>query len=117
MGAYESRLTIRVPEDHATIQAALDAALDGDTVLVGAGIYSAGFLPPGKTRREQSGAGEGGDPGDVGIQELQRPQFPKPTTAGPRFSTGDDLPWLIARWLQSFGHDERARGLVAPASQ
>lgn len=31
--------TLRVPEDHKTIQAAVNAANSGDTVLVGAGVY------------------------------------------------------------------------------
>lgn len=41
-GAFLSRLsatTIRVPADLPTIQAAIDAAVFGDTVLVGAGVY------------------------------------------------------------------------------
>ncbi len=32
--------TIRVPEDYPTIQGAIDASLDGDTVLVSDGTYS-----------------------------------------------------------------------------
>jgi len=32
--------TLLVPVEHATIQAAIDVALDGDTIIVGAGIYN-----------------------------------------------------------------------------
>jgi hypothetical protein len=36
--------TIRVPQDHATIQAAIDAAEPGDTVLVSAGRFAERIL-------------------------------------------------------------------------
>ena len=38
-GAPRKGATLRVPADHATIQKAIDAAKDGDTVLVAPGIY------------------------------------------------------------------------------
>ena len=41
--------TIRVPQDYATIQKAVDAAGDGDTILVGPGTYSGGIVVAGKS--------------------------------------------------------------------
>lgn len=49
--------TIRVPEDHDTIQAAVDAAGPGDTVLVSAGTYAESVTVAGK--RGVSIVGEG----------------------------------------------------------
>jgi hypothetical protein len=40
--------TIRVPKDESTIQAAVDAAVDGDTVLVAPGKYPGGIVLSGK---------------------------------------------------------------------
>ncbi len=41
--------TIRVPEDYSTIQAAINAAKNGDAVIVGPGSYSGGLNISGKT--------------------------------------------------------------------
>ncbi len=41
--------TLHVPQDHATIQAAVDAAADGDTIRVSAGTYPEALLVSGKS--------------------------------------------------------------------
>jgi hypothetical protein len=41
--------TLRVPQDHPTIQAAVDAAVDGDTILISAGTYAEEVQVAGKT--------------------------------------------------------------------
>lgn len=38
-GFHVEGATVRVPQDHAAIQAAIEAARDGDEVVVGAGTY------------------------------------------------------------------------------
>ena len=42
--------TLRVPQDHATIQAAVDAASDGDTIVVQRGVYFENVISNGKHR-------------------------------------------------------------------
>jgi hypothetical protein len=51
---------IHVPADHATIQAAINASVDGDTVIVAPGTYSELVRLNGKaiTLRSESGAGK-----------------------------------------------------------
>ncbi|GJL78479.1 MAG: hypothetical protein NPINA01_14680 [Nitrospinaceae bacterium] len=54
--------TLRVPEDHATIQAAVNAAADGDLVLVGPGVYPGGIIISGKAITLASHFHTTGDP-------------------------------------------------------
>lgn len=54
--------TVRVPEDFATIQEAVDAAGDGDTVLVGPGVYDGGIVIAGKSITIASYFATTGDP-------------------------------------------------------
>ena len=54
--------TLRVPEDHATIQEAVDAAGNGDLILVGPGNYSGGITIAGKTVTLASHYHTTGDP-------------------------------------------------------
>jgi hypothetical protein len=48
--------TIHVPTDYDTIQEAIDAALDGDTIVVAAGEYEAAFVVDGKANISIIGA-------------------------------------------------------------
>jgi hypothetical protein len=52
---------IEVPQDHATIQAAIDASTDGDTVVVDSGIYYENIFFHGKNILLTSRYYEGGD--------------------------------------------------------
>ncbi len=54
--------TLRVPEDYATIQDAVNAAGNGDTILVGPGTYAGGILISGKSVTLTSHYQTAGDP-------------------------------------------------------
>ena len=56
---------IRVPEDYSTIQAAINAAQNGDTVLVSRGTYAGGLLISGKTITLASNYINTGDANDI----------------------------------------------------
>jgi parallel beta-helix repeat protein len=55
----------RVPQDYSTIQAAINAAQDGDTVLVSRGTYAGGLVISGKTITLASKYVDTGDPNDI----------------------------------------------------
>lgn len=54
--ALAAQATLRVPQDHPTIQAAVDAAADGDTILVSAGTWEA-FVIDGRSGLRVQGKG------------------------------------------------------------
>ena len=63
--------TINVPDDHPTIQQAIDAASDGDVILVEAGLFVERLDPDGKEVTVRGTVDESGDPitivdGDAG---------------------------------------------------
>jgi len=65
LGAPAGATVIRVPQDHSTIQAAINAAQDGDTVLVSRGTYSGGLVLSGKTITLASEYINTSDPSDI----------------------------------------------------
>jgi pectin methylesterase-like acyl-CoA thioesterase len=52
-----SAATLRVPADHATIQAAVDAAVAGDVILIAKGSYAEAVAIDGKSQFTLRGKG------------------------------------------------------------
>ena len=66
--ADEAEATIRrVPQDHSTIQAAINAAQNGDTVLISRGTYTGGLTIASKTITLASNYINTGDPNDIAL--------------------------------------------------
>jgi parallel beta-helix repeat protein len=97
--------TIRVPQDYATIQKAVDAAGDGDTIVVGPGTYSGGIVISGKSITLISLYQATGDPslvddtiikgGSPGIRVDE--SAPNTTIAGFHFMGGEDAVQFYAQ--------------------
>ena len=90
--------TLRVPEDYATIQAAINAAQNGNTVLVAPGTYAGGITITGKTITLASYFHTTGDPsyintttisgGTIGVNIAAT--SPNVIVKGLRFTGGSD---------------------------
>jgi hypothetical protein len=97
--------TIRVPQDYATIQKAIDAAGDGDTIVVGPGTYSGGIVISGKSITLISLYQATGDPslvdetiikgGSPGVRIDE--SAPNTTIAGFHFLGGEDAVQFYAQ--------------------
>ena len=89
--------TILVPADHATIQAALDAADDGDTIRIAAGVYEIdGLLQvEDKTLVIEGAAGADGTPATI----IRRAGDHRLLEAVHRFESELPAPALVLRHL------------------
>ena len=72
--------TIRVPADHPTIQAAINAAQSGDVVLVSPGIYREQLTITGKSITLASEFHTTGDPGRIATTIIEGPAGPNAIT-------------------------------------
>jgi hypothetical protein len=102
--------TIRVPQDFATIQRAVDAAGDGDTIVVGPGTYSGGIVISGKSITLISLSHTTGDPSDEAIIKGGSPGIridesaPNTTIAGFHFLGGEDAVQFYAQGGRVLGN-------------
>ena len=82
-GASFANSTLMVPADFSTIQAAVDAASPGDTILVGPGIYTEQVTIGKNLTLKGAGAGSQNDSGDESDADTTMIKAPATLTPGP----------------------------------
>ena len=103
---YSTPVTIQVPRDFATLQAAIDAAGDGDLIELAKGTYSGpGLSGHPVSRKSDRRPARRGPPG-------HDPRLRRSHSKGGGRTQGVLLPSIRRNWLRSFrSHDTRRAGL------